>query len=351
MDFIRLALLELTSTMGILPPSDIQIKEQFKIGEVKVKQVRIDPIEPVVIDEHKKGNNIISIFLSARMNVDREGLISMDEDKNIVLSDELLDECHKSIEAVSNLISVSNHCRREIHSFDPTCGFIPDNDQDRELLGSSVGSKRKNIVIHKSSCHFNLDNFNLTFFIDRLDGLSLLSEALSHQHGTGRYHDLIRFFERSFGSTGQNLHKPISQFLSSANLNFSKKEVEKWTVNLRNSITHAHDSKFLVELDVLPFIERMELAAYDILLNKTNWNDCSSERRNIWQPDSAPGGINHEVFAKEIDNSKKFTMFQFDPLGVYGFRSDMRYSCPELYMRFSEEFRIQGKLHVLNDII
>jgi hypothetical protein len=342
MEFIRLILLDLIPTIETVSISNIQIKEHFKIREVELNIVHID----------RSNSNKVSIVLSAIMNADREGLISIDENQNIILSEELLNECHKSIEAVSNLISIGNHCRREIHSFDTACGLIPNNEQDSLLLESSRGIKRKPRVIYKSICRFDLEKIDINLFLDRLDGLSLLSEALSHQHATGRFHDLIRFFERSFNKTGNGLHNPMYQFLSGANLKFSKKEVGKWTNELRNPTTHAKDKLFLMELDVLPFVERMELAAYDILLNKLKWNNHSSERKNSWQPDYGPGDCGYQIFIKEGIPNANSLLFVFDSLGVYGFRNYEKYLPPDkLYTKFSEPYHIKPVIYFVKDNI
>lgn len=39
-----------------------------------------------------------------------------------------------------------------------------------------------------------------------------------------------------------------------------------------------------IERDVRPVIHRMELAAYDVLFNKVDWQNSSTKRRNVFSP-------------------------------------------------------------------
>jgi hypothetical protein len=129
---------------------------------------------------------------------------------------------------------------------------------------------------------------------DRLDGLSLLAEALSHSHHTGRMHDLMRVFERAFCQTSTPLIVPLSLFLTGTPANFTKDEVQTWLLRIRHPATHAdRRNDFLLQSDVRKVTGRMQEAAYDVLLNKTVWRSVSCDRRNVWSPSagsSSPDG-------------------------------------------------------------
>lgn len=64
---------------------------------------------------------------------------------------------------------------------------------------------------------------------DRPDCLQLLAEALSNSHPTGRFRELIRFFERAFAKSGKPLVRLLDAHLSgNQELGFSRGEVANW---------------------------------------------------------------------------------------------------------------------------
>lgn len=52
----------------------------------------------------------------------------------------------------------------------------------------------------------------------------------------------------------------------------------------------------MFELDIRPVIDRMEQAAYDVLLNKKTWHDPSTNRREIWKPASGTTSAAGDAF-------------------------------------------------------
>src|SRR6185436_4298514 len=93
------------------------------------------------------------------------------------------------------------------------------------------------IIAVRRYYQFKLDDVTLSVLQDRLDGVQLLAEALSHDHATGRFHDLLRFFERSFAQRSGLLVKPLGQFLQGADQNYTTREIQHWIE--RGPLTHA----------------------------------------------------------------------------------------------------------------
>jgi hypothetical protein len=119
---------------------------------------------------------------------------------------------------------------------------------------------------------------------DREDGVALLVEALSHDHAMGRFHEFIRLFERAFTRPAKTLTSPLNEFLS-PRFGYTAAELSRWFEELRDPATHADArTEFLLEADVRPVIDRMEQAAFDVLLNKALWRDPSTDRRDVWAP-------------------------------------------------------------------
>ena len=119
---------------------------------------------------------------------------------------------------------------------------------------------------------------------DRRDGIGLMAEALAHTHAMGRFHDLMRVFERAFALGPWDLVEPLAKFRRGSRLGYSKPEVSNWS-ELRGPATHAdRRSLVLTEPDLRRPVMRMEQAAYDVLLNKATWPDRSTRRRNRWRP-------------------------------------------------------------------
>jgi hypothetical protein len=120
-----------------------------------------------------------------------------------------------------------------------------------------------------------------------MDGIALLAEGLDHGNALGRYKEFIRLLEQAFASkAGPGLTQFLVPFLTDSECphGFAKREIHTW-VDARPKAAHAdHRPTFLLEGDVRPWINRMEEAAYDVLLNKAEWRAPSSDRRDVWRP-------------------------------------------------------------------
>jgi len=320
MKFIRLALIS-------FPKSTIKNELEFP---VTINNVGVD-----LMLEKRVEENLVLLIATI---IDAEGKLSSNKNNYIEVEKEVLDSCHFTIEAIANLIGVSQDCERHISSPHPTCAIYPENQEEIDFLNSSNGIQANSFVVNQFDYTFSLKNVDPNLLGDRPDGIALLAEAISHKHETGRFHELTRFFERGFASAGNSLYKSLLRFLSSSNFNYTKKEVSHWCHTLRNPLTHADKNDFLLERDVIPSINRMKLAAYDVLLNKIKWRDPSSDRRRVWRPTYGALNANADIF---LTKGKAATLgFQlFDELGIYplnlqGFLTQV----PDgWYTRFSKE--------------
>ena len=191
----------------------------------------------------------------------------------------------RAIELSANLVAVAQGCRRHIASPWPPVIFIATGDEGRSWLAEKAGIQHKRLQgKSRTAERIDLDASVLNKLDDREDGVALLVEALSHDHAMGRFHEFIRVFERAFARPAQTLTSPLNEFLL-PRFGYSEAEVGRWFEELRDPATHADVRKeFLLEADVRPVIDRMEQAAFDVLLNKQTWRDPSTNRREVWTP-------------------------------------------------------------------
>jgi hypothetical protein len=200
------------------------------------------------------------------------------------------------LETSANFVAVGERCSRSISSPSPCFALEAQSPEEKEWLSERsgfVGAEIRAIASGKAQ----VDDETLAEALkDRLDGAALLAEALSHSHPTGRFHELLRLFERAFRSPPGRLTQPLSAFLATARHGFDRDEIAGW-LKLRGPATHA-DSRpgFLLEADVRPVIARMEQAAYDVLLNKAEWRSTSTARRDAWQPSAGTKSTGVDLF-------------------------------------------------------
>ena len=163
-----------------------------------------------------------------------------------------------------------------------------------------------------------------------MGGISLLAEALSHSHPTGRFHEILRLFERAFRCSSSTLIKPLTEFLSNAkNQGFSEPEIKNWVVTLRHPATHADRNKdFVLEAAIRPVVHRMEQATYDVLFNKEDWRNPSSTRREIWKPISGTSSDKMGLFiikgkgtTPQVCSARKLYALYGSELWLYLFRA------------------------------
>ena len=106
-----------------------------------------------------------------------------------------------------------------------------------------------------------------------------------------------------------------------ATVGYSKTEVKRWLIRLRNPATHVDRpgrSGIVLEVDLRSVIGRMTMAAYDVLLNKRNWGDRSVDRRDVWRPDTGVLGPNgDQVFVRQHSTPAPLEAQMLDGFGAF----------------------------------
>jgi len=107
--------------------------------------------------------------------------------------------------------------------------------------------------------------------------------------------------ERAFTKASTPLIGPLTDFLSNHPrqdvLQYDRDEVTHWLTSLRPQTVHGdHKHKALARsADVQPYLGRLEVAAYDVVLNKRNWQRSDSARRDGQPLVSAVQADRHSV--------------------------------------------------------
>lgn len=201
-------------------------------------------------------------------------------------------ELDERIETAANLLSISANCGRTIRAPVPSLMLKATSDADTAVLAKAKGFRTSSNG-YVSSPHRLSDEVCRELLKDRRDGMALMSEALSHSHPTGRFHELFRLYERAFRTACNQLTQPLGDFLSGhPDFGYSHKEIDSW-INVRGPATHAdRRPTFLLEADTRPLLHRMEQAAWDVLCNKDNWRTPCSARRKLWRPSAGSTSAN-----------------------------------------------------------
>jgi hypothetical protein len=209
-----------------------------------------------------------------------------------------------ALRTAADLISVSDHSKRSISSPSPPVAFEASSAE-----GAGFLAKAHDILLPNDPLplfpvpllSFDLDAATRDALLDRLDGVSLLAEALASDHRSGKFHEFLRIFERAFRLGPSKLPAPLDAFLD-RRLNYTLDEIESW-FSTRGPLTHADQrSTFATEKEVMTLISRMGQAAYDVLLNKETWRDPSTARRESWSPQiglTISSGTEARVFTGE----------------------------------------------------
>ena len=321
MKLIRLAFITLDTKDKLkLNPNSV-----FKVGEVDVALQQAAP--PNENDELKKHHFLAYAYLGL------ESLPEKTEDNKIIVPEKERRKAESALEAVANIISVTEHCHREISSPFPCLAFDPEDDTSRKWLESSDGLLTNRGGVPNAISKVEINEKTLKAISDRIDGVTLLSEALAHKNASGKYHELIRLFERAFSLAPSQMAKKLSQFLEQSELGYSKDEVKKW-LEVRNPATHGdkqNNDELIFEADVSKFVPRMEQAGYDILFNKKLWRNRSRERRDIWSPSVGTISADHALMVTKGDaTAVSFILyddFQSYPVNLKGFLKEL----PEVF--------------------
>ena len=254
---------------------------------LQMGDIEVSPLSPYESEDN------LRLLVGAATVLEYRPKVTADE--QVVVPPKQRAAAERAVELAANVIAVAQGCRRHIASPWPPVVFVATGDEGRSWLAERAGLQHGSLKgTFRTDQRMNLDGSVLSQLDDREDGVALLVEALAHDHAMGRFHEFIRLFERAFARPTKLLTSPLAKFLDPL-FGYSETELAKWFKELRDPATHADArNEFLLEADVRPVIDRMEQAAFDVLLNKAAWRDPSPDRREVWKPTagtvSADGG-------------------------------------------------------------
>lgn len=262
-------------------------------------------------DEQRKT----SFVLAAR--IEHIGELPSDQGE-IVIPQELYGPLQEGIELYANLFAVQFRCYRGLSSPGLYVAVEPVDDSAKEWLTNFTRVKRiipriapriwPNVVLDE----------HVPKLLDRMDGVSLLAEALCHSHASGRLHELVRVFERAFAAGPTRVcNELLPSFLAPVGFGYTPDEIHRW-LELRDRSVHAdRRPDFALEADTQLVVNRVEQAAYDVLFNKAAWRSASTERRDVFHPWFASADADgHEVVLYK-GRDVQMEMQAFDGFGAY----------------------------------
>jgi hypothetical protein len=195
--------------------------------------------------------------------------------------------CEAAIMRAADVLAISTRCARSVVTGTPPLALVPEDAVDLALLAKAR-------AIRADAPHALSTFITAVGLADlgpalhgRWDGAALLAEAYSHTQLSGRYREFVRLFEVAFGRSFMQMDKKLGDSLAPA-MGYTAAEVRRWQA-LRHPFSHADGKKtdeLALESDARPVVQRMEQAALDILMNKAEWGQWSSARRNIWRPEA-----------------------------------------------------------------
>ena len=210
----------------------------------------------------------------------------VDDRNSVIVPIEARKITEATIEAFANLVSIGEMCSRSISSPTPWVAFIPEDADASAWLEGKNGIAQSTST--ESRFRFSTESKILQELLkDRLEGVALLSEALSHTHPTGQFHEYIRLFELAFATASAQLVAPLAHFLIGNRQSYTETETRYWLTELRHQATHAdlqQQSRFILASEIRPILTRVQQAAFDVLFNKTDWHASTTTRRNLWRP-------------------------------------------------------------------
>jgi hypothetical protein len=212
-----------------------------------------------------------------------------DEDRMVEIPDRPRRLTEKAIDAAANLVAAATGHARSVTSQNLPVAFYAESDEDREFLRAQAGIKglERGVGFGRMSVRVTAEDAKA--LRDRESGIALLAEALSQDHFGGRYRELLRVFEAAFAESDNKLVVMLAEFLARRpRLGYTKAEVKRWVTGRRGRAVHADRSAPLVGADLGDVVDRMLLAAYEVLFNKKNWHSYDAARRDAWTPVEGP---------------------------------------------------------------
>lgn len=288
---------------------------------VEYGQTLSDPNRNLMLKGEKVGVSILSEISSDKNTIQiLAGILEYDQslisDGHIQINEEKIREIDEILEYLTNLISLSEGTTKQISVPSPSFYFIPKSlDEALFLKKTTVKFQRKFRYVYHDSYFDILRLFpNL---MDRIDGISILTEATNSNHAIGAFRDYIRLYERAFKrNKNSGIISKIIQFSNQTEFKYSKNELNTW-FNLRDPASHGDKKEItILESDIKKYLHRMRQMAYDILLNKKDWNSEKTEREERWKPKLGTFTDEDDIFIyKGLSSQAKATLL--DEFGRY----------------------------------
>jgi hypothetical protein len=274
----------------------------------------------------QKDPGAAHMLVTAELPLD--SLPSRNESGQVVIDEESLRRCERVVERFADLAAVATRSSRKLSSPSPEVGFSGVTEEERAWLDECAGIHRPSEWEGVLAPKIDLSDPSIPLLNDRSDGVALLAEALSIDHPTGRFLELLRVFERGFKCSPYKLIDPVAEFLAYFDvLEYGKDDTYRWFKTLRDKASHAdRRSDFALARDVEPVLARVELGAYDVLFNKLNWRSPDSERRDAWTPDGGMLPDGSAVLRK--DGRAPFHAKLMDGFGAFPLNLEARLQMP-----------------------
>ena len=251
-----------------------------EIGRVTVRARPLNRADVSQPEQVKAGRLLIAeIRLSSVPKAGADGLIDIPDVER--------QTCEYAIEAAANLVSVLTRSQRRLSSPWPPVALLVENAEEKREL-EKARAFRYRTVSSKNALGpaMKPEPKLMSGLVDRLDGVQSVATFNSQTQPLAQYREAMRLFEMAFARPITAIDKKLGQFLSSGRFGYTRDEVVEW-ISHRHGATHA-DGKVTNDLvwdaDVAQFMDRIEQALYDVLLNKQEWHSPSQTRRDLWHP-------------------------------------------------------------------
>ncbi len=202
----------------------------------------------------------------------------LDASGRVVVPDQDRRRSEAAIEEFADLLAVAHQCRRTVRSPQRSVALVPEVAGEfgsATELSYGSATKPSGARLLPELCADKLPDATY----GRPEGLRLLASALSEESPGGRAREFYRLIEAAFGEALGALKKPLHEFLSTAPhaMKFTKKETDHW-VMMRGAAMHG-DRYIAPNEAIAPYLERLQWAAYDLVLHKEHWGTKDCARR------------------------------------------------------------------------
>lgn len=263
---------------------DYSAKNGVQLGVLSVSDPYDDRDDPDAILGGDPLVNVLSltqpgtailVAVAARLS----GLaVECDSEGRPTIPSQARQDSETAIEEFADLMSVLHQCRRDVAS--PRICVALEPEEDESFGGSTDISVPRTAQSLPRMITGDWIAKIPALTQDRIEGQRLLSAALSGHSALGKAREYFRLFEAAFSKNINGLSKELHRFLVTGPhaMGFTKRELDAW-IKLRGPASHA-DRAPSWDADVAPALQRMEWAAYDLLMNKKVWGHADATRRH-----------------------------------------------------------------------